>query len=156
MAKIGNVAYDYDSEQSLDLQPKPKIRHILNQKLKPKASTAIKYTITGTIAGLLLLAIVFGRVELSKIYSEQSDLQSELSELTEANASLKSELESKTGLSQVEEYAEQTLGLQKLDKSQVEYVEVDTDEVVESVKTEDNVFVAIEKWFNDVLEYIGA
>lgn len=156
MAKINNLAYDYDSVQAQELQPKPKIKHKRNLKLKPKVSAAIKYTVTGAVAGLLLLAIVFGRVELSKIYSEQSDLQTELSQLTEANLGLKSELDSKTGLSQVEEYAEKNLGLQKLDKSQVEYVEVKTDEVIESVKTDDNIFVAIKKWFKNVLEYIGA
>lgn len=156
MAKINNLAYDYDGDQDQEQQLKPKIKHKRNLKLKPKVSTAIKYTVTGSVAAMLLLAIVFGRVELSKIYSEQSDLQTELSQLTEANLGLKSELDSKTGLSQVEEYAEKTLGLQKLDKSQVEYVEVKTDEVIESVKTDDNIFVAIKKWFKNVLEYIGA
>ncbi len=156
MAKNNNLAYDYDNDQAQEQQLKPKIKHIKNLRLKPRVSAAIKYTITGIVSGLLLLAIVFGRVELSKIYSEQSDLQAELSQLTEANMGLKSELDSKTGLSQVEEYAEKTLGLQKLDKSQVEYVEVKTDEVIESVKTDDNIFVAIKKWFKNVLEYIGA
>ena len=156
MAKNNNLAYDYDSDQAQEQQLKPKIKHKKNLRLKPRVSAAIKYTVTGIISGLMLLAIVFGRVELSKIYSEQSDLQAELSQLTEANMGLKSELDSKTGLSQVEEYAEKTLGLQKLDKSQVEYVEVKTDEVIESVKTDDNIFVAIKKWFKNVLEYIGA
>ncbi len=157
MAKINNLAYDY-SEYDQMAEPKfrPKIKHIRNLKLQPRASKSIRITITGFITALLLMAIVFGRVELSKIYSEQSDLQSELSQLTEANLSLKSELESKTGLSQVEEYAEKTLGLQKLDKSQVEYVEVKTDAVIEPVETDENIFVAIKKWFQNVLEYIGA
>ncbi len=156
MAKINNLAYDYDSDQLQEQQQRPKIKHKRNLKLRPKVSTAIKYTVRGTVAGILLLAIVFGKVELSKIYSEQSELQTELSQLTEANMGLKSELDSKTGLSQVEEYAQKTLGLQKLDKSQVEYVEVKTEEVIESVNAEDNIFVAIKKWFKNVLEYIGA
>lgn len=157
MAKVNNLAYDY-TEYDLKEEPKlrPKIKHIKNLKLKPRVSAAIRYTITGFITAVLLLAIVFGRVELSKIYSEQTKLQTELSQLNEANLSLKSELESKTGLSQVEEYAEKTLGLQKLDKSQVEYVEVKTDAVVEPVETDENIFVAIKKWFSNVLEYIGA
>lgn len=157
MAKINNLAYDYtEYDQMAEPKSHPKIKHIRNLKLQPKVSAAVRYTITGFIATLLLMAIVFGRVELSKIYSEQTQLQTELSQLNEANLSLKSEIESKTGLSQVEEYAEKTLGLQKLDKSQVEYVEVKTDAVIEPVETDENIFVAIKKWFENVLEYIGA
>ena len=157
MAKINNLAYDYSEYDRLpERQPAPEIKHKRNLKLKPRVSAALRYTITGTVAALLLLAIVFGKVELSKIYSEQSKLQTELSQLNEDNLSLKSELDSKTGLSQVEEYAENNLGLQKLDKSQVEYVEVKTDDVIEAVDTNENIFVSIKKWFSNVLEYIGA
>ena len=56
-----------------------------------------------------------------------------------------------------EEYAENELGLKKLDKSQIEYVTVESDSVAKVVKAEDdNVFVKIKHWFSSVLEYIGA
>ena len=49
------------------------------------------------------------------------------------------------------------LGLKKLDKSQIEYVTVESDSVAKVVKAEDdNVFVKIKHWFSSVLEYIGA
>lgn len=156
MAKINNLAYDYTEYEVLpEENPKP-IEHRRNLKLKPRVSTALRLIITGTVAGFMLFAMVFGKVELSKVYSEQSELQEQLSQLNEDNLSLKSELDAKTGLSQVEEYAENTLGLQKLDKSQVEYVEVETDDVIEAVDKDENIFVSIKKWFSDVLEYIGA
>ena len=59
-------------------------------------------------------------------------------------------------MSKVEEYAENELGLNKLDKSQIEYVTVEADSVAKVVKAEDdNVFVKIKHWISSVLEYIG-
>lgn len=158
MAKINNLAYDYAAYDSDELNlPKPKIKHKRNLKLKPKAAFAMKLTILGFIGLALLCSFVFGQVELSEVYSEQSSLSKQLEKLQDENMSLESELESKTGLTQVEEYAEKNLGLQKLDKSQIEYVEVKNDSVAEVVETEDdNIFVSIKKWFRSVLEYFGA
>ena len=158
MAKTNNLAYDY-AAYDLDERnlPKPKIKHKRNLKLQPKAASAMKFTILGFIGLALLCSMVFGQVELSEVYSEQSSLAAELSKLKDENLSLESELESKTGLTQVEEYAEKKLGLQKLDKSQIEYVEVENDNVAEVVETEDdNIFVSVKKWFRGVLEYFGA
>lgn len=158
MAKTNNLAYDY-AAYDLDEKnlPKPKIKHKRNLKLQPKAASAMKFTILGFIGLALLCAMVFGQVELSEVYSEQSSLTAELEKLKDENLSLESELESKTGLTQVEEYAEKKLGLQKLDKSQIEYVEVENDSVAEVVETEDdNIFVSVKKWFKGVLEYFGA
>lgn len=158
MAKVNNLAYDYAAYDSDEANlPKPKIKHKRNLKIQPKAAFAIKITISVFIGLALLCSFVFGQVELSEIYSEQSSLTEELSKLQDENLSLESELESRTGLTQVEEYAEKNLGLQKLDKSQIEYVEVENDSVAEVVETEDdNIFVSIKKWFKSVLEYFGA
>ena len=57
----------------------------------------------------------------------------------------------------VEDYAENILGLEKLDKAQIEYVEVPNDTVIKSASTSDNnIFVKIKNWIMDALEYIGA
>ena len=59
-------------------------------------------------------------------------------------------------MTKVEEYAEKELGLVKLDKSQIEYVEVDSDAVASVIETKDrSIFVKIKNWFASVLEYIG-
>ena len=101
--------------------------------------------------------MIYGRVELSSLYTQQSELEAQLTQLTNENISLESELAQKTGLTKVEEYAENELGLQKLDKSQIEYVEIEGDTVAEVVAPEDtNIFVKIKRWFSDLLEYIGA
>ena len=100
--------------------------------------------------------MIYGHVELSSLYAQQAEMQEELTQLNNENISLESELASKTGLTKVEEYAEKELGLQKLDKSQIEYVEVEKDTVAEVIDSDNaNIFVKISRWFSDVLEYIG-
>ena len=59
-------------------------------------------------------------------------------------------------MTKVEEYARNELGLVKLDKSQIEYVEVNNEAVANVIEQKDrSVFVRIKNWFVSVLEYIG-
>ena len=73
------------------------------------------------------------------------------------NLALAAEYESVTSLKNVEDYAENVLGLQKLDKAQIEYVELESDTVIEIVETQSqNIFVMLKSWFADLCEYLGA
>ncbi len=155
MAKTNNLAFDYsayDEEVSVDR----KIKHKANPDSRKKTNRALTYLLV-IVSVALLCSMIYGKVEISSLYTNQSNLQDQLAEITNENISLESELSQKTGLTKVEEYAEDKLGLQKLEKSQIEYVEVDKEVVAEVVAPEEtNVFVKIKRWFTDVLEYMGA
>ena len=129
MAKINNLAYDYSVYDEEEIQAPRKIKHRVNPA-KKKTAGGIKALGAAVAALALFCSMIYGRVELSSLYTQQSE---------------------------VEEYAENELGLQKLDKSQIEYVEIEGDTVAEVVAPEDtNIFVKIKRWFSDLLEYIGA
>lgn len=152
-----NLARIRAYETELQRPEAPKIKH--KKMPKPKRVARLK-CIRGVSIGLLafamMFAFVYGKVELSRITNEQSELMAQLAQLEENNLSLESELESKTSMVKVEDYAENELGLVKLDKSQIEYVEVKNDNVIEVIeKNDDSVFASIKNWFDDVLEYIG-
>ena len=85
-----------------------------------------------------------------KISSANQNLESMQSE----NVRLQSELESKMTLKNVEEYAVKVLGLQKLNNSQIKYVETQTDDVVEIPEEEKNIFVKVKDKFDKLVEYI--
>ena len=57
-------------------------------------------------------------------------------------------------LKNVEEYAVKVLGLQKLNNSQIKYVETQTDDVVEIPEEEKNIFVKVKDKFDKLVEYI--
>ena len=59
-------------------------------------------------------------------------------------------------MTKVEEYARNELGLQKLDKSQIEYIEIETPSVAE-VKGGDkeDAFARFKRWIDRASEYLG-
>lgn len=158
---IHNLAYDYSEYDEAELNAESE------EETAPRKSvpTLPKHRTTSIVTGFviaaavmgILCAMIYGRVELTSLYSQQSELETELARLTNENVSLESELAQKTGLTKVEDYAENQLGLRKLDKSQIAYVEVPKTQVAEAAVSDDgNVFVSIKRWFAGVLEYIGA
>ena len=108
------------------------------------------------IAVVLLGSMVYGRVEISRLYNERSGLEKELTRLQNENISMQSEIAERMNMTKVEQYARDDLGLQKLDKSQIEYIEVETPSVAEVKNdSEEDVFVSIKQWLNSLAEYIG-
>lgn len=160
-----NLAYDLSV-----YEPKSNVVPKTQPKAEPKAKPRIEirrntialpqnlFTIFLTAAAVfaVMFALLYGKVETNRLFGEITTLESQLSELESDNASLAAEYESKTSLKSVEEYAQNVLGLEKLDKSQIEYVEVEGDTVIEVVETESsNIFVIIKNWFDDLFEYLG-
>lgn len=156
MAKSHNLAYDYSAYDEQELVVSEKIKYRRNTAARHKKNSTLKLIGLAVAALALMCSMIYGRVELSSLYTQQANMEAELTQLTNDNISLESELAAKTGLTKVEEYAQKELGLQKLDKSQIEYVEVEKETVAEVVNSDDaNVFVKIKRWFSGVLEYIG-
>ena len=116
-----NLAYEYDLEELREREAdrKKRIAHESGTKTFDKVIIA-RFIVIFAVAVTLLAAIMYGRVELSSLYTKQAQLQAELEQYENENKSLESELAQKTGLTKVEAYAEDELGLQKLNKSQIE------------------------------------
>lgn len=153
MAKIHNLAYDYEAHE-------PEINEAESVKAVPakkhKRASMLGVVGLAVVALALFSALMFGRVEISQLIAEQTVQMQELEKLQSENISLQSELAQKKNMTTVEEYAEEKLGLKKLDKSQTEYIRVETKDKTSVIKNEDdNVFVRIKNWFGSALEYIG-
>lgn len=155
---IHNLAYDYSVYDEKEPDPEREKRAAaVKEPAAHKKVSIIKSLIAAALLMGILFAMIYGRVELTSLYSQQSDLETELSRLTNDNISLESELAKKTGLTKIEDYAENQLGLKKLDHSQISFVEIPREKVAEAADSgDDNLFVSIKRWFNGVLEYIGA
>ena len=156
---VNNLAYDYSEYDEAETERKnveEETKKTLHAPRKRTTGIITGFLIAAAVMGILC-AMIYGRVELTSLYSQQSELEAELTRLTNENVSLESDLAHKTGLTKVEEYAEKQLGLKKLDRSQIAYVEVPREQIAESAAADDdNVFVSIKRWFAGLLEYIGA
>lgn len=165
MAANSNLAYDLSvyEPKPLKKQPEPKVETKPAIQVKTNANpvassgSAFKIFIKAAVILGVLFAVLYGNVETNRLFNEISKLEAELASLQSENLALAAEYESVTSLKNVEDYAENVLGLQKLDKAQIEYVELEGDTVIEVVETQSqNIFVMLKSWFADLCEYLGA
>ena len=162
MANRGNLAYDlsvYEPKQNNAPQEKrqPEIKMKKNPVPVVRRESAFRFFLRAAFILMAMCAILYGKVETNSLFNEISELETDLKELQNENISLAAEYEARTSLKNVEDYAENVLGLKKLDKAQIEYIELPGDSVIEVVETENrNIFIRIRSWINEIKEHIGA
>ena len=127
---------------------------IVMKKSPPKRGSVIKIVFIALSAFGLLFTLLYGNVQTNKMYREVAEKNSILDEAKSENIRLKSELEGKMTLKNVEDYVQRVLKLQKLDNSQIKYVQTQTDDAVEIVDEESGLLDTIKEKFNGFVEYI--
>ncbi|MCH5348327.1 MAG: hypothetical protein J1E40_03315 [Oscillospiraceae bacterium] len=147
-----NLAYDLTKYEDVAPEKVRKIR-VRRQRAEHVGSVP-KMIVTITAAGLLLGAVIYGKVENASIYAEIAAQNKYVDMLYSENVRMQSEIEEKTSLRSLESYAEDILGMQKLDKSQIEYVSISNGSIVDIPENEENIFVKLKNSFSDFLEYI--
>lgn len=165
MAQRSNLAYDLSvyEPKKRPAQPEQPQQNAPNIKMKKnpvpvkRRESAFKFAMRAFFVMAVLCAILYGKVETNTLFGEISGLESDLKDLQSENITLAAEYEARTSLKNVEDYAENVLGLKKLDKAQIEYVDLPSDKVIEIVETENkNIFVIIRNKINELREYLGA
>ena len=162
MANRSNLAYDLSVyEPKTKQQPVQQQQNAIKMRKNPipmaRKESAFKFAFRAFLFLAVLCAVLYGKVETNSLFREISSLESELKTLQTENITLAAEYESRTSLKNVEDYAENVLGLKKLDKAQIEYVELPGDSVIEKVEAENkNIFVRIRNFINAIREHIGA
>lgn len=131
-----------------------KIRFFVFQFDASKRGATIRVFIVAAMALFMFSFVINSYVELNEVYSSISSANAELNTLRSENVRMQTELEGKASISNIKEYAEQRLGLQKLDKSQIQYVEIQQEDVVTIDEEESNIFVRIKHKFEDIVVYL--
>ena len=147
-----NLAYDLERFEETPSEKAPKIR--VRRNRSENTGSAPKLIVTALAAGILLMALIYGKVENTAIHSEIAAQAQYVDMLASENVRMQSELEEKTALKSVEVYAEEMLGMQKLDKSQIEYVSISNGNIVDIPENSDNIFVRLKNSFDDFVEYL--
>lgn len=105
------------------------------------------------IALCFVCGVVFSHFQQLQVKTDLREKQTEYELLQSENIRLQSEIASKTSNKNVQEYAENVLGMQKINASQIEYVQIQTADVIELPEEEKNIFVKIKEWFDGMVEY---
>lgn len=158
-----NAAYDLSVYEPAVRRPEgaPNTNPNNARKRAPQPAPAKKqpiarFILTAGAAAILMCAFLHGNVQKSELFMQQSAIVAEIAELNEDNARLQAQLDTKTSLRNVEEYAENVLGLQKIDSAQMEYFELESTNVITVIEKENKgLFVAVKHWFRNALEYMG-
>lgn len=119
-----------------------------------KKVSVVKIILGTLVCFALLSAVIFSNVQQLQVTSEITQKQQEYNDLQSENVRMKSELAGKTSNKNVQEYAENVLGMHTLNSSQVEYMQIQKDDVVEIPESEQNIFVKIKSWFDDFVAYL--
>ncbi len=156
MSKPNNLAYDFSVYEPV--RKTEPVRKIQVKKNTQSQNVSTFFVIVSAVAiAFLLCAIIYGKAEESRLYNEASKIERQIALINDENVRMQSELEARTNIRNVEDYAENVLGLQKLDKTQIEYIELQKENVIMVMEEKNNnVFVKIKNWFDNALEYIGA
>ena len=151
-----NAAYDLSKYENAA----PKLTDgekskIVVRRAKPKpTASAPKILITAVMAVLVLSLVVYPKVQQATIMSDINKLNDQVMILESENVRMQTAIESKSALKAVEDYAVDVLGMQKLDKSQIEYLSIENGNVIDIPEENENFFVKIKHSFEDFLEYL--
>ncbi len=150
-----NLAYDISKyDEIIREDSKKKERPITLTKPLRHTGSPIVISITALIAGIMLYLVVLGKVESADIHNQINKLKREMDTIHSENVLMQTQIEGKTSLKVVEEYASEVLGMEKLDNSQIEYISLGNENAVEIPDKNENWFVNFKNSFNDFVEYI--
>ncbi len=119
-----------------------------------KRGQALKILIVSALALALFFVVINSYVQLNEVYSDISAANTQLNELRSENVRMQTELEGQASIRNIKEYAEERLGLKKIDQSQIQYIQIQTEDEVIVEEPEQNVFIKIKRWFVDLIEYL--
>lgn len=119
-----NVPARREPARQLRVAPSPSKRHRRNTGVQPGVYACF------AIAAIAAAFILFSQMQLTQLTAEASEQSDLLSELQSENVALTTKQMNSMNMDEVEQYATGTLGMVKLDNSQVEYVELTNPDMV--------------------------
>ncbi len=139
---------------------KPKMELVPdNKKHRQQAVAPVgKYAVMVVCVLLAALSVIYGHMRLNELISQNDKLKAELADLQSQGDILDTKKDQKYNLTYVEQRAKSELGMVKLDKSSIQYVEIPNPEMTtvtpgESVTSE--LLSSVGESLSVVVEYLN-
>lgn len=129
----------------------------MNSRSVSRSGSKLKIILAGSVAFAALCLVniqLTAADDWARMVTEQ---QQALTAAQEEHSLLQSKLDSKVAnTGYIEEYATTALGMAKVQNTQIQYLSVNTESLIE-VNADGNgtIFDSISGWFGDMMEYIG-
>ncbi|MCM1314425.1 MAG: cell division protein FtsL [Prevotella sp.] len=118
-----------------------------------KGGSVFNIILVSVIATSLLGSVIYTLDRRNTVYNTVTSMNKQLSLAEAENVRLQSELESKMSAKNVEDYAENVLGMKKMDSSQIKYIKIQTNDVVNIPEQEKGFTAKLKGFFDACVEY---
>lgn len=118
-----------------------------------KSSSVVNIILVSLLSAVLLGSVVYSFDRRNTVYNQVASKTNELSHAEAENIRLQSELESRMTARNVEDYAENVLGLQKIHSSQIKYIKIQTTDVVNIPEQDQGIVGKVKGFFKKCVEY---
>ena len=148
--------YYYDEEYEFHSHKKNQINNDvqIKQKTIKKAKNKNGKILLGAIIFTLALTMVYRFTLINNLNMEVIKLKSELEEINTLNAQLKYSAENNINLSEIEKYATENLGMQKLQNYQIEYINLEKEDLLTNEGSIENDSI-ISNIISNVIEFFN-
>lgn len=133
--------------------PKGEKPQIYMKQNNAKSGSVFTIILVSILAAAMLGAVIYTLDKRNTVYNKVSALNTQLNLAEAENVRLQSELENKMSAKNVEDYAENVLGMIKINSSQIQYIKIQTDDVVSIPEQEEGIGAKIERFFKKCVEY---
>lgn len=152
------IAYNLDNfaaktEQQHDEELKTRSLRVIKNRRRQKSVAPVKFILDAVAVIAVALIMIYSQVVLTELTAEVNSYESKISALDTERMRLEGELEASTSIKTLEETAEKSLGLSKIDSSQIEYVNLTGEDEISVAKTSGKYL--IEPYWNDFIEFIA-
>ena len=118
-----------------------------------KSGSVVLIIFVSLVAFVMLGMVIYSFDRRNSAYNEVNALNTRLNLAQAENIRLQTEVDNKMSAKNVEEYAENVLGMQKIDSSQIKYIKIHTDDVVNIPEQDPGLVGRIRNFFMDCVEY---
>jgi len=137
-------------------QEKAKQEIRMNSRSVSRSGSRLKVIVAGSVVFAALCIVNIQLTSADDWARKVTEQQALLTAAQEENSLLQSKLDSKVNIGYIEEFAASELGMAKVTNSQIQYLSVNTEALIEvEADGDDSVFGGIGEWFGDMMEYIG-
>jgi cell division protein FtsL len=141
---------EIDGSRRRETEQQPEI---VVRRNEARSGSIISIIFVSLLAAALLGSVIYSLDRRNTMYNKVAAMDEKLKSAAAENVRLQSELESKMSAKNIEEYAENVLGMEKIDSTQIEYIKIQTDDVVTIPEQEKGLIAKIKSFFDKCVEY---
>lgn len=149
-----SVAYQETYRQRQPLQTKQDALEVIKPRTRKRRAVYRQQILCIAAVAAVATVMIASQMRLTELTSEVAEQEETLEQLQNEYISLKAEQDRALSLTYVENYAQNVLGMVKMDASSVEYIEMNNPDKVEVTRRHSGIFAALHKCIEAIQAYI--